>query len=224
MAEIVIFPTAWDDQGTRKTAYADVFLSLAAHLGYTVGTSLKVQGAYSFEMSKGGKTLRIGLKSAYDRWLNTAAKMVEKVDEVWVTTFRWSDPSKGDEVPTHLEVYRIEAATLLAKYAKVDKARKAAGRPDAYAYIPLDEAGLAVDTAAYNKSAGYVLDTAELLFSAPLKFSDRGAARVEAASDSSGPAASTHPAPLVDVFARAKQLVASELGLNPNQVTINITG
>lgn len=222
--EQVIFPTAWNDQGTRKTAYADVFLSLASHLGYAVGSSLKVQGAYSFEMSKGGRTVRIGLKSAYDRWLNTASKMVEKVDEVWITTFRWSDPSKGDKVPTHLEVYRISAAALLTKYAKVDKARKAAGRPEAYAFIPLDEAGLAEDTAEYNKAAGYVLEQADLIFSAPLKFSDRGAARVEVVPEATQQASPAQSKPLADVFARAKQLVATELGLDASQVSIRITG
>lgn len=92
--------TDWDDQGTRKIAFGEVFRSLAAHLGCELGPSLKVQGAYSYEMRKGGKTVRIGLETSYDRWLNTVTTMVEKVDEVWVMTFRWSDPAAFLSVPS----------------------------------------------------------------------------------------------------------------------------
>lgn len=220
----VIFPTAWDNQGTRKVAFAHVFRSLAAHLGYDVGASLKVQGAYAFEMHKGGKTVRIGLKTSYDRWLNTATKMAEKADEVWVMTFRWNGPAEGDEVPTHLEVYRISSADLLAKFAKVDTARNAAGSPNAFAYIPLDEAGLQEDTYDYQKVAGFVLDTATLLFEAPLKFSDQGPARVAAITTAATTPARPQPElARPDVFARAKLLVAGELNIDPGKVTISVT-
>lgn len=218
----VIFPTAWDYQGTRKVAFGSVFRSLAEHLGYDVGASLKIQGAYAFEMQKGGKPVRVGLKTSYDRWLNTATKMAENVDEVWVMTFRWSDPAEGDEVPTHLEVYRISSADLLAKFAKVNKARDAAGSPNAFAYMPLDEGGLQEDTHDYKKVGGFVLDTATLLFEAPVRFSDQGAARVAAVA-AAMPTPRPQPGVVPDVFARAKLLVAAELNIDPAKVTISVT-
>lgn len=220
-----IFPTAWDDQGTRKTAFADIFTSYAAHAGYTVGNSLKVQGAYAFEMRRDGVSRRIGLKSSYDRWLNTAQEMVKKVDEVWVTTFRWSDPTQGDEVPTHLEIYRIAPEDLLAKFKRVHDARAKAGKSNAMAYMPLDAAGIQdPDVAHYNKAGGYLLDTAELLFEAPLVFSDRGAARVE---EEVGTPASVSPQvgggnDIATLVYQHKQALAKIYGTTPDKIKILI--
>ena len=214
----VNFPTDWDDQGVRKTAFAQVFRSLAAHEGYSVGPSLKVQGAYAFEMKKDGEVVRIGLKTSYDRWLNTAAEMVKKVDEVWIMTFRWSDPAEGEEEPTHLEVYHIPAEALRAKFDKVDAVRTAAGTPNAFAYIPLDKEGLLRDTAAYNKAAGHVLDTAKLLFAAPIVFTDDDPPGV-VPSGAGAPSARS----AASIFAKAKQLIVDELGYDPGPMTISFT-
>lgn len=220
----VIFPTAWSSQGVRKTAFGQLFRSLAAHLDYEVGNSLKVQGAYAFEMRKDGKVVKIGLKTAYERWLNTATAMAERVDEVWVAAFLWAD----EQTPTHVQVYRIAAEDLLEKFAKVDESRKAAGSPNAFAYIPLDAVGLEVANKVYNKAAGFVLDTATLLFEAPLIFRDDGDARVIAAgapiaSSDESPARTRPSAVDVDVFRRAKQLVADALQIDPDMVTIKVT-
>jgi hypothetical protein len=185
----VIFPTAWNDQGTRKTGLCGVFLSLAAERGFTVGNSLKVPGAYAFEMIKDGKTHRIGMKSAYDRALNTAFEMGKKVDEVWVFTFKWND-DEGDDVdwrPVALQAYRISALDLAAKFKKVETARANSKTPKAYAFIPITRSDAEdEETKWFGVAGGSLDDTAELIFEGPLVFSDRGAARIETASDAQG--------------------------------------
>lgn len=223
MGEEVIFPTAWKDQGTRKTAFADLLLGFAEREGYSVGASLKVQGAYAFEMHREGQTRKIGMKSAYDRTLNTAYKMVEKVDEVWIMTFRWSDPARGDEVPTHLEIYSVDPKALLAVYEKVHAAREKAGKQNAMSYIPLDADRLSDPVfAPYDVVAGNILKIAKPLFEAPLKFENVIKARIENADSRSMPTGVVNgPTPsLAEQVFQHKEALAKLYGTTPDKVRI----
>lgn len=188
----VIFPTAKDDQGTRKSAFGSLFISLASHLGYTQGNSLKVPGSYCFEFHKDGRVHRIGMKTAWDRFINTAFVMGQKVDEVWVFTIKWND-EEGDDVdwrPEALQVYSIGSKKLAELYDKVHTARakSSAGKKAPYAFIPLDEDELDNPKLAdFDKAAGHLTAHMKLIFEAPLVFSDRGAPRIESTPDAPEP-------------------------------------
>lgn len=182
MSSRVVFPTAWDDQGTRKTSFGAIFISLAERLGYTLGHSLKVPGSYCFEFHQStGSPRKIGLKSAYDRALNTAFVMGEKVDEVWVFTFKWND-NEGDDVawrPTALQVYSVDTLTLSAAFNNLDDVRRRSTTPKAYGFIPIDHDADKNDPKFFGMPSSSIDKLGKLIFEAPLHFSDRGSPRIE---------------------------------------------
>lgn len=197
MTARVVFPTAWGDQGTRKTALGAIFISLAARLGYTQGSSLKVPGSYCFEFhhKDWSSSRKIGMKSAYDRALNTAFVMGNKVDTVWIMTFKWNEEDEeADWCPTALQVYEIDSLTLSAKFNNIEDVRRRSQTPKAYAFIPISKSDYDPNNPSFfGCASGTLDDSAKLIFEAPLVFDDRGSPRVEDA-----PAVST-PVPVTGV-------------------------
>lgn len=219
MSDTVVFPTDWDDQGTRKTSFGDLFLKLLEKSGYQDATSCKIKGAYSFKVWQGGFAKKIGLKTANDRWLNTAKVMVEAVDEVWVMTFKW----KADySEPTHLQVYSIPAKKLLGIYDRIHALRAKAGKASKMTYIPLDQDGVDQYKGQYFVSEGALTKQMKLIFEAPLVFDNRQSPRIETTAGAQKQiSVPVDPSMSVsDAIAMLKRIVAERDGVSVDNVKV----
>lgn len=224
--EHVVFPMGWDDLGTRKTAFADVFLSLLEKRGFSYPKSLKIKGAYSFEVtSPDGRQIKIGLKSAYDGWLNTAHKMVEAVDIVWVMSFRWD----GEGDPTSIDVHSILAGDLLDLFSRIHKTRATLGRQGDHTYIPVldvtKDEFLKTYPDHYACSEGSLEQYGELIYSAPLVWDDKsrpGIVEAQAAQQKSKQGAVDPLQGLSDPVAALKELIANRNNTTVDRIRILI--
>jgi hypothetical protein len=223
--EHVVFPMSWDDLGTRKTAFADVFLSLLEKKGYKNPQSLKIKGAYAFEVTNPqGRQVKIGLKSAYDGWLNTAHKMVEAVDIVWVFSFRWT----GQGEPSSMDVHAIVADDLLDLFNRIHKTRAKLGRQNDHTYIPvLDDTKdgfLLNNPNHYACSEGSLEQYADRIYTAPLVWSNKEPTGIVEATAQQKPTA-VLPDPLQgidDPIAVLKQLIAKRNNTSVDKVKVLI--
>jgi hypothetical protein len=214
----VEFPES-DDLGSRKTAFSDIFLDLLAKRGYTNPRSLKIRGAYAYLVDKpGGGTTRIGLKTAYDGWLNTAHKMVEACETVWVMSMRWTDG--GD---SELEVHQIAAKELLGIYDRIHATRKKLSRDSDYTYIPVlnttRTAYLQQHPNHYACSEGALEDYADSIFLAPVFWCNR--VRYAIMSQQKEIEVVADPLQGIDdPIAALKQLIAKRNNTTPDKVEV----
>jgi hypothetical protein len=222
--EHVIFPLGWDDLGTRKTAFADVFLSLLEKRGFKNAQSLKIRGAYAFTVeAPDGSTTRIGLKSAYNGWLNTAHKMVEAVDTVWVMSFRWTG-----ETPGSLDLHEIAADDLLDFYKRIHKRRATLGRQSDHTYVPVLHSTLKEFTADYPNhyacSEGALEDHAKLIYTAPLVWSNSKRPGIVSSADTQKEivVAADPLQGVEDPIAALKQLIAKRNNTTVDKVKVLI--
>lgn len=138
-----LFPQIHEDPAVnpasrRKVVLPRITRQIMESQGYVFGAKIRVPGGYAFEVTgPDGRALRIGLKTAVNRWLNTATTLVEMVDTVIVTTFTWDD---DDERPVAVELIEIASADLLGMVKKVRAAaRKRGWDPNGHYYMPLDD-------------------------------------------------------------------------------------
>ena len=206
-------------------ALGTVYSLVMNRLGWAKGKSVGVRGSYAHEWTKDDKVRRVGLKTAWNRWLNMADAMLDRVDDVMVLAARWDD----DGVPTHLDVYRVTSKDLKQMYLAIDmeKARcKAKGDMD---FIPLDEEGLPYATA-YCRIHGGMADNMTLQASYPIIVSEHMAApsfvghRTRSAPDTSGPKAATNE-PLQgehDIIKALKELYAKRNDTTIDKVRVQV--
>ncbi|MEA2998275.1 MAG: hypothetical protein QOK17_108 [Sphingomonadales bacterium] len=161
-----LFPQIHEDSAVNPTSRRKVVLpritrQILEHEGYTFGDKIRVPGGYAYEVTApDGEALRIGLKTAVNRWLNTATTLVEKVDRVIIATFEWDE---DDEKPVAFELVEISSSALLGMIGKVRKAAKAEGwDPYGHYYMPLDEKR--ADDGPFDGVAGAVIPAGRILF------------------------------------------------------------
>ena len=220
-----LFPQVYDDPGVnpasrRKVVLPRITRQILESEGYVFGAKIRVPGGYAFEVTcPDGRALKIGLKTAVNRWLNTATTLVEMVDIVIVTTFKWDD---DNETPESLELVEIASEDLLAMVKKVRAAaRKRGWDPNGHYYMPLDEALIEDDHV--GCAAGAVISHGRRLF---------GPMRVTWIADEWGrfeadahPVAALAAAPSIDVaaiVAETKAMLANRLGIPAANIDLSI--
>ncbi|HEX2762341.1 MAG TPA: hypothetical protein VHM92_00660 [Allosphingosinicella sp.] len=208
----------------RKVVLPRITRQILEHQGYTFGDKIRVPGGYAYEVTDpDGATLRLGLKTGVNRWLNTATTLVEKVDRVIIATFEWDE---DDEKPVAFELVEIASSALLGMIAKVRKAAKAAGEdPYGHYYMPLDESS--ADDGPFDGVAGAVIPAGKVLFG-PEKVvwvkDDWG--RVDAPGALSAASATGDPASksaeVGAIVAKAKADLAGQLGVPLGNIDLSI--
>lgn len=121
----------------RKMVLPRVTQAILEAQGYEFKSKIPVPGGYAFNVvDPDGKKLKLGLKTAVNRWLNTSNILVERVDAVIITTFAWD---AADEKPEALQLVRISSSDLLARIDQVRKeAKKRKWDWSPNFYMPLD--------------------------------------------------------------------------------------
>lgn len=224
-----LFPQIFEDQSVnpasrRKVVLPRITRQVLERLGYTFCDKIRVPGGYAFEVvDPDGRSLKLGLKTAVNRWLNTATTLVEMVDTVIVATFEWDD---DDEKPVGFELVEISSAALLRMIHKVQQAaRKKGSDPLGHYYMPLDSDSIEDDH--LGCVAGAVIPSGRVIF---------GPERVVWVNEEWGRIDSTPPqAPSVDanlassnavdvvsVVAEAKASLAARLGISADRIDLNI--
>lgn len=145
----------------RKVVLPRITRQIMEQTGYAFGDKIRVPGGYAYEVTDPeGRKLKIGLKTAVNRWLNTATTLVEMVDRVVIATFEWDE---NDEKPVAFELIEISSPALLSMIAKVRKAAKKADYdPYGHYYMPLDESR--ADDGPFDGVAGAVIPSGKVFF------------------------------------------------------------
>ena len=122
----------------RQSALSETAVDLLSELGYEVGASLKLPGAFAFSALKDGKETRIGIKTSADRFVGIPRDgagtwgLLSHVDEVFVVTF----DARHD--PKRLQLIAFDPARLIAMGEKVYAKAQKAGQTGIQ-WIPLDD-------------------------------------------------------------------------------------
>lgn len=123
---------------TRQSALSETAVDLLSELGYAIGESLKLPGAFAFAALKDGKETRIGIKTSADRYVGIPRDgagtwgLLSHVDEVFVVTF----DARHD--PKRLQLIAFDPALLIAMGEKVYAKAQKAGQTGIQ-WIPLDD-------------------------------------------------------------------------------------
>lgn len=160
----------------RKVTLPKVIKQVGQLAGYDFGKKLTIPGSYGFNAMYENEAIKVGFKTASNRWLNTADTLVKATDVILVPYFIW-DYAEGEEEawPTHLGMLSISSADLLAMIKKVRKAAEQDGEdPKGHHYIPVFEDEI-YDI--YGCAAGALenADSAEFLFDEPVEIDWVGA-------------------------------------------------
>jgi hypothetical protein len=210
----------------RKVVLPRITRQILEAKGYAFGSKIRVPGGYAFEATApDGRALKIGLKTAVNRWLNTATTLVERVDTVIVTTFKWDDEG---EKPDALELIEISSTDLLAMIEKVRKAaRKAGGDANGHNYMPIDDDELADYEHNFGCAAGSVLTVGRQIFGPePVIWTADEWGRIEKeggkpiAVPPSGP--SPQPLDVTAIVAKTKDDLAAQLGIPASNIDLSI--
>jgi hypothetical protein len=221
-----LFPQIHEDSAVNPTSRRKVVLpritrQILEEEGYAFGEKIRVPGGYAYEVTDpAGRQLKIGLKTAVNRWLNTATTLVEMVDTVIIATFEWDE---DDEKPVAFELVEISSKALLAMIAKVRKAVKASGGdPHGHHYMPLDPQ--LVEDDHHGSVAGAVIDAGRVLFG-PEKVvwvkDEWGGVEAQARA-ASGADSQFKAIDVGAVVARAKSDLAGQLGIPIDNIDLSI--
>lgn len=222
-----LFPQIHEDAAVnpasrRKVVLPRITRQLMEAKGYRFGDKIRVPGGYAFEVTDpDGVRRRVGLKTAVNRWLNTATTLVEMVDTVIVTTFTWDE---ADEKPVSIELIEIESTDLLAMVKKVrSAAQKKGGDPNGHYYMPLDEELIEDDHV--GCVAGAVIPAGKPLFGPqPVLWIADEWGRVESVNGASSPkkTGETAPVDIAAIVAKAKTVLAEQLGVPAANIDLSV--
>lgn len=225
-----LFPQIHEDPAVNPTSRRKVVLpritrQVMESQGYVFGNKIRVPGGYAFEVTDPkGRALRIGLKTAVNRWLNTATTLVEMVDTVIVTTFKWDEE---DEKPEALELIEITSADLLAMVKKVRAAARKRGLDeDGHYYMPLDKDLIEADHV--GCVAGAVVPHGRRIFqSDPVIWVADEWGRIDASSAAAPEtpphaAAAAGPVDVAAIVAETKAALATRLGVPASNIDLSI--
>jgi hypothetical protein len=222
-----LFPQIHEDSAVNPTSRRKVVLprisrQILEQKGYAFGDKIRVPGGYAYEVTDPeGRQLKIGLKTAVNRWLNTATTLVEMVDKVIIATFEWDEE---DEKPVSLELIEISSSALLAMIAKVRKAAKASGQdPYGHYYMPLDRNLIEDDH--LGCVAGAVIAAGNVLFG-PEKVTwvkdEWGGVEAQAPESTHEAESPFKPADVGVIVAKAKADLADRLGIPLENIDLSI--
>lgn len=211
----------------RKVVLPRIARQILEAQGYVFGAKLRVPGGYAFEVTTpDGREVKLGLKTAVDRWLNTATPLVERVDVVIVTTFAWDD---DDEKPVALELIEVRSDDLLRMVKKVRDAAKQDGwSKDDHLYMPVSDADLANDETHPGCAAGSVVSAGRRIFG-PERVTwikdewgrverDGGSSPVPPSPSSPSP----RPLDVTAIVAKTKDDLAAQLGIPASRIDLSI--
>ncbi|WP_029031021.1 hypothetical protein [Salinarimonas rosea] len=207
-------------QARRRSILTDFAKEAMIAQGYQLGASLGVPGAHGFEATIDGQRVRVGVKTAADRWLsiprNDAGEfgLLDKIDVLFTVTFdRWPDARK-------VQVYEIDPAALIEK-ARIayDKAEEL--NHHGLQFLPFDEE-LTRKTAT-AQAAGHLLEIARLFTEEDIEWDG------EAFSTPSEPSPETE-IEIEQVTAPSRRLTIQEakeglaltFGVDPSAIKISI--
>ena len=210
----------------RKVVLPRITRQILEQRGYKFSNKIRVPGGYAYEaVDPSGAKVRLGLKTAVNRWLNTATTLVKMVDTVIVTTFEWD---VDDEKPEKLELIEISSAALLKMIDKVKAAAAKRGWDrDGHYYMPLDASALEEDHV--GCVAGAVIPTGQVLFG-PEKviwvaddWGNVGAGpKVSARIDIAAGASDNPRVDVAGLVAQAKVDLAAKLGISSDKIDVSI--
>jgi hypothetical protein len=123
----------------RKVAFPKLAEEIMAHNGHPVVSRLSFSGGYATIFDYEGDAIRIGLKTAVNRWLNNSSTLVEATDKVLLTTVQRDESGK----PVSLEMWLVDSEKLLAIISAVRKEGLERGVDPHHFYTPLDEEEMA---------------------------------------------------------------------------------
>ncbi len=208
----------------RKVVLPRITRQVLESQGYMFGSKLRVPGGYAFEVTApDGRRLKLGLKTAVNRWLNTATTLVERVDSVIVTTFVWD---KDDEKPEALELIEISSAALLAMIQRVrEEAIRLGKDPHGHYYMPLDPE--LHDEGQLGCIVGAVIPAGNRIFGPErVNWIASEWGRVRPDWDASGapalPAPASPPVDVATIVAETKATLAARLGVPPSNIDLSI--
>jgi hypothetical protein len=207
----------------RKVVLPRVTRQILERQGYKFGNKIRVPGGYAYEVTDPkGNPLRLGLKTAVNRWLNTATTLVKMVDTVIVSTFEWN---VENEKPEKFELIEISSGDLLKMIGKVrDEAGRRGEDPDGHHYIPLDDRSVDTQT---GSVAGSVLAKARIIFGPEaVVWVDEEWGRVDSSKpgeDAGAPSsAAAAPVDVTAMVADTKNKLAARLGISPDRIDLTI--
>lgn len=209
----------------RKVVLPRITRQILEATGYAFGDKIRVPGGYAYEVTApDGQQLKLGLKTAVNRWLNTATTLVEMVDTVIVTTFTWDD---DDEKPVALQLIEISSKQLLEMIDKVQReALKRGDDPLGHNYLPLDSE--LIDGSRWGSVAGAIIPAGRILFGPEtVSWIADEWGRVESADVANVPreavpVAVAGPADVAMIVAKAKMELALQLGIPPGNIDLSI--
>jgi hypothetical protein len=121
----------------RQIAFVDIAKAQLSSLGFEFGQTLKLPGAYAYSAKKNGQNIRVGIKTAADRWVGVPRQpngewgLLSSVDLVFVVTV------DVFQAPSEVEIYEFDPAAIIEKAKKV-YATAAANGQTGLQWIPLD--------------------------------------------------------------------------------------
>lgn len=213
----------------RKTVLPRITRQILEAQGYVFGSKIRVPGGYAFEVTDPqGHKVKLGLKTAVNRWLNTATTLVERVDVVIVATFAWDD----DEKPEALELIEIRSADLLKMVEKVrGAAQKSGWDGNAHLYMPIGDNDLANDPSHPGSAAGTVLSAGRHIFG-PEKviwtkdewgwIEQDGNSSASSGAPVPPPVAGPQPLDVAAIVAKTKADLAVQLGIPATNIDLSI--
>jgi hypothetical protein len=189
--------------------------------GYTLGVSLKVPGAHTFQASLAGKSIRIGIKTCADRWLSIPRDgkggygLLSAVDQVVVVGFDdWQNPNR-------IQIYLFDPEVITKK---ADKAYAEADRTGlkGLQWLPLDE-GVSRRPITAAAAGGGLKHDAQLIFDEPIEWTELSSTvSTVADTPASLPTESASPDPELGIMDRIKAMLSEHLGVRAELIEVDV--
>ncbi|MHC2001820.1 hypothetical protein ACYQR9_15475 [Methylobacterium sp. CM6241] len=211
----------------RQSALSLVALGVLRDLGYVIGDTLKVPGAYGYFAKHGGEDTSVGIKTSADRWVGIPRDasggwgLVSQAKEIFVVTFDDRFAMNRLQIIAFAPKVLIEMGTKV--YARAQKEGQTGIQ-----WIPLDEHANRSGT---SMAAGHLLPHGNVVFDEPIEWLDvdtvhgdtTEAEEVEVEAEPEPVATSTPQAePLRLTIPEAKAALARTFGVSPEAISITV--
>jgi hypothetical protein len=198
----------------RQNALSFAALALLKDVGYVIGASLKIPGAFGFHATRNGKPTKIGIKTSADRWVGVPRNktgswgLLDACDELFVVTFN----DRYD--PKQLQVIAFDPKKVIAMgkkvYAKAEKENQTGLQ-----WIPLDN-HLNNETTAM--AAGPLGPHGTVIFDEQITWISGDN------PEAGGLSATASSTPLHLTIPQAKAALALTFGVSPDAIKITVEG
>jgi hypothetical protein len=202
----------------RRKVLVEVAKTALISLGYTLGASLKVPGAHTFQANLRGTSTRIGIKTCADRWLSIPRDgkggygLLSAVDQVLVVAFDdWQDPNR-------IQIYLFDPEVITKKAAKAYAEAERLGLKGLQ-WLPLDEDVSRRPITAQAAGAGLKHD-ARLIFDEPIEWTESSSKVADTpAPVRTEPASSNTELGIMD---RIKSMLSEHLGVRTELIEVDV--